>query len=200
MENNNIVDFKDLWKKQSVNQPKIEDLLMRLKQFKNGALRSLWITNILLIATSVFIVFVWYSFQPQFITTKIGIVVSILAMVIYLTVYNRLLKTYQKIDSTQTNQEYLQSLILIKKKQQFLQSTMLSSYFILLGIGLALYLYEYTVRMTLFWGVFTYALTSMWILFNWFYIRPNQIKKQNDKINSLIDKFEIMNNQLEEDL
>jgi uncharacterized membrane protein len=195
MDNNNI-DFKDLWKKQSVSQPNIEDLLLRLKQFKKACLRSLWITNILLLATCAFIIFIWYVYQPQFISTKIGIVITILAMVIYVIAYNRLLTTYKNIDATQTNQEYLQKLISIKKKQQFMQSNMLSLYFVLLGIGIGLYMYEYTIRMTVFWASFTYGITLLWMGFNWFFIRPKQIKKQQAKINSLIEKFEEVNNQL----
>lgn len=195
MDNNNI-DFKDLWKKQSVSQPNIEDLLLRLKQFKKAGLRSLWITNILLLATCAFIVFIWYAYQPEFISTKIGIVLTILAMVIYVIAYNRLLTTYKNIDTTQTNQEYLQKLISIKKKLQFMQSNMLSLYFVLLGIGIGLYMYEYTIRMTVFWASFTYGITLLWMGFNWFFIRPKQIKKQQAKINSLIEKFEEVNNQL----
>lgn len=197
MDHNNNIDFKDLWKKQTISQPNIEDLLARLKQFKKAGLRTLWITNILLFATCAFIIFVWYTYQPEFISTKIGIVLVILAMVIYLVFYNRLASTYKDIVTAQTNQEYLQKLILIKKKQQFMQSTMLSLYFILLGVGIGLYMYEYTVRMTTFWAVFIYGITSLWIVFNWFYIRPKQIKKQQSKLNDLIAKFEEVNNQLE---
>lgn len=196
MDNNNI-DFKDLWKKQTVNQPNIEDLMARLKQFKKAGLRSLWITNILLFATSAFILFVWYYYQPQFISTKIGIVLTILAMVIYVVVYNRLLGSFKNIDTTQTNQEYLQKLILIRKKQQFIQSTILSLYFVLLGAGISLYMYEYASRMTIFWASFTYGITLLWIGFNWFYIRPKQIKKQQSKINELITRFEDINKQLD---
>ena len=196
MDNNNI-DFKDLWKKQTVNQPNIEDLMARLKQFKKAGLRSLWITNILLFATSAFILFVWYYYQPQFISTKIGIVLTILAMVIYVVVYNRLLGSFKNIDATQTNQEYLQKLILIRKKQQFIQSTILSLYFVLLGSGISLYMYEYASRMTILWASFTYGITLLWIGFNWFYIRPKQIKKQQSKINELIARFEDINKQLD---
>jgi membrane protein YdbS with pleckstrin-like domain len=194
MDNN--IDFKDLWKKQSVSEPNFEDLLVRLKQFKKTAICSLLITNVLLIATSVFIAAVWYYYQPQFISTKIGIIITILTMIMYLVIYNRLLKSYKNIDSTQTNQEYLQNLISIKKKQQYLQSTILSLYFILLTIGLCLYMYEYAGRMTLFWGIFTYAMTLFWMAINWFFIRPKQIKKQQNKINNLIEKFEDVSNQL----
>lgn len=196
MDSNNI-DFKDLWKKQAVSQPNIEDLLARLKQFKKAGLKSLWITNIILAATSAFIVFVWYYYQPQFISTKIGIVLVILAMVIYVAVYNRLLGVYKDIDTTQTNQEYLNKLILIRKKQQFIQVNILSLYFILLSIGICLYMYEYAVRMTAVWAIFTYGITLLWIGFNWFCLRPKQIKKQQVKINSLIAKFEDVNKQFE---
>ena len=195
MDNNNI-DFKDLWKKQTVSQPNIEDLMARLKQFKKASLRSLLKTNILLFATSAFILFVWYYYQPQFISTKIGIVLAIVAMVMYVSVYNGLLNIYKDIDATQTNQEYLQKLILIKRKQQFMQSTILSWYFVLLLTGICLYMYEYAIRMTVFYALVTYGVTLLWIGLNWFYIRPKQIKKQQEKINELIAKFEDVNEQL----
>ncbi|BFM42520.1 hypothetical protein CFS9_11610 [Flavobacterium sp. CFS9] len=197
MDQNNNIDFKDLWKKQSVNQPDMKDLLGRLKEFKAAGLRHLWITNMLLFATTAFIVFVWYYYQPEFISTKIGIVLVILAMIMYVGVYNGLLAGYKNIDTTQSNQEYLQRLILIRKKQQFMQSTILSLYFILLGVGIGLYMYEYTLRMTLVYALLTYGVVLLWIGVNWFYIRPKQINKQQAKINDLIGKFEEVNKQLE---
>jgi len=196
MDNNNI-DFKDLWKKQTVSQPNIEDLMARLKQFKKAALLSLWVANFLLAITSVFIIFIWYYFQPQFISTKIGIVLAILSMAFYLTFYNRLMNNYKNIDANQTNHEYLQKLIEIKKKQQFMQSTVLSWYFVVLLAGICLYMYEYASRMTVFYALLTYGVTLLWIGFNWFYLRPKQIKKQQEKINQLIGKFEEVNAQLE---
>jgi predicted signal transduction protein with EAL and GGDEF domain len=196
MDNNNI-DFKDLWKKQTVNQPDMEDLLARLQQFKKVGLRCLWITNLLLFATSAFIIFIWFYYQPQFISTKIGIVLTILGMMIYLLVYNKLLGNYKNIATTQTNQEYLQKLILIKKKQQFLQTKMMSLYFILLTVGICLYMYEYASRMTVLGASLTYGITLFWMAFNWLYIHPKQTKKQQSKINELITKFESINAQLQ---
>ncbi len=195
MENNNI-DFKDLWKKQSVSQPDMTDLLERVNKFKKTGFRCLWITNILLFATCVFIGFVWFYYQPQFISTKIGIVLTILAMLIYLMVYNKLLDNFKSINANQTNQEYLQNLILIKKKQQFLQTRMMSLYFVLLTVGICLYMYEYANRMTVLAASLTYGITLFWMALNWFYIHPKQTKKQQSKINSLIEKFEEINDQL----
>ncbi len=196
MDNDNNIDFKDLWKKQSVSQPDMQDLLARVNKFKRAGLRSLWIANILLFATTAFIVFVWIYYQPQFISTKIGIIVTILAMMIYLFVYNKLLSNYKNIETTQTNQEYLQNLILIKKKQQFLQTTMMRFYFATLTFGICLYMYEYASRMTFLGASLAYGLTLLWMAVNWFFILPKQIKKQQFKINSLIEKFEEVNKQL----
>jgi hypothetical protein len=194
MDNN--IDFKDLWKQQAVSPPNIEDLFSKLKHFKRVSMRKLIITNVLLIATCVFILFIWYKYQPEYISTKIGIVLMILAMGTYLFVYNRLAGFYNTIDSTLSNGEYLQKLISIKAKQHFLQSTMLSLYFIMLGLGVCLYMYEYASRMTLFWGIVSYVLTLGWIGFTWFYLRPKQIKKEEDRVNTLIAKFEAVNKQL----
>lgn len=196
MDNDNNIDFKDLWKKQSVSQPDMQDLLARVNKFKRAGLRSLWIANILLFATTAFIVFVWIYYQPQFISTKIGIIVTILAMMIYLFVYNKLLSNYKNIETTQTNQEYLQNLILIKKKQQFLQTTMMRFYFATLTFGICLYMYEYASRMTFLGASLAYGLTLLWMAINWFFILPKQIKKQQFKINNLIEKFEEVNKQL----
>ena len=89
------IDFNDLWKKQTVRQPDMQDLLSRVSVFKKAALRSLWMTNIMLLATSIFIIFIWIYFKPKLISTKIGIVLVILAMVVYLLVYNKLFGKYK---------------------------------------------------------------------------------------------------------
>ena len=198
MDNN--IDFKDLWKQQAVIPLNMEELLSKVKHFKSVSMRKLIFTNVLLIATSAFIIFIWYKYQPEFISTKIGIILIIMAMAIYLFVYNKLIGFYKTIDGTQSNSDYLQRLISIKTRQQFLQSTVLSLYFIMLGLGLCLYMFEYACQMTIFWGIFTYVVMLGWIGFTWFYLRPREIKKENSKIDNLIDKFQTINDQLEADL
>lgn len=196
MDNN--INFKDLWTKQTVSPPNTEDLFSKLNDLKKTSLRKLIITNVLLIVTCAFIVFIWYYYQPQFMTTKIGIVLTILSMVIYLFAYNQLFPSLKTIDTKQSNTDYLQNLISIKTKQQFLQSTMLSLYFVMLSAGICLYMYEYTSRMPVFWAILTYVITLAWIVFNWFYLRPKAIKKQQEKLDELITKFESMKQQLQD--
>lgn len=196
MDNANI-DFTAIWKQQKVSPPNIEELLYKLKRFKKSGLQKIIISNIILAATSSFIIFIWYYYQPQFITTKIGIVLIILAMVIFIFSNNKLFSVFNKIDNTTNNNEYLQSLKKLKTKQKFMQTKMLSFYFITLSLGICFYMYEYTSKMTLFWSIFTYLITLTWIGFSWFYLRPKTIKKQQTNLNELIRKFETINNQLE---
>ena len=198
MENN--IDFKDLWKQQVVNSPNIEELLAKLKHFKKVSLRRLILTNAMLIATCVLILLIWYYYQPQFLSTKIGIVLNVAIMAIYLLVYNRLFDAYKELDNTDSNAAYLQKLIAIKTKQKFLQSKMLSIYFVVLGLGTCLYMYEYASMMSFLWGFFVYAILLFWMGFVWFYLRPRQIVKENSKIDMLIDTFQRINNQLEADV
>jgi hypothetical protein len=54
-------------------------------------------------------------------------------------------------------------------------------YFILLGLGLVLYMFEYVLRMTLLDGLLTYGITGLWIAFNWFYLKPKNNKKATTK-------------------
>ncbi len=198
MDNNNI-DFTNIWKQQKVVQPNIDELLNKLKMYKKKNIKKLIISNILLIATSGFIIFIWYYYQPQFITTKVGIVLTILAMSIYLFAYNKQYSFFNSLDATQSNSDYLNGLTALKTKQKFIQTKMLSIYFIMLSTGICLYMYEYTSRMTMFWGIFAYGITLTWIAINWFYLRPKTIKKQQFKLDELIEKFETVNKQLNDE-
>jgi len=192
------INFKNIWKQQTSNKPNLEELLGKLRKFRNQNLRKLILANIALITTSLIIIYIWYRFQPQMITTKIGIVLVILAMVMFLFTYNKMFMVFYKIDQTQSNNEYLQSLYVVKRKQKFMQTTILNLYFIMLSLGICFYMYEYTSRMTLGSGMLAYVVTFAWIAFNWFYLRPKTIKKQQGKLNELINKFEEINNQLKE--
>ncbi|WP_336964961.1 hypothetical protein [Chryseobacterium contaminans] len=192
------IDFKNIWKQQTSPKPNIEELLHKLKKFKNENLRKIILINFLLIATCLCIAFIWYRYQPQLISTKMGIVIVILAMVIFLLAYNKMFMVFYTIDNTQSNSEYLQNLYLIKNKQKFMQTTMLNGYFIMLFSGICLYMYEYTSKMSSLSDVLVYAAALLWIGFNWFYIRPKTIKKQQEKIDGLINKFEEINNQLKD--
>jgi hypothetical protein len=193
---NDNINFKDLWAKQTSVAPNPENLIADIKKMKQSNFKKLVFTNLLFIATSIFIICIWIYYQPQLLTTKIGIILIILAMAVFLFAYNNSYSLFKSYKNSQSNSDYLKDLLAIKAKQKFMETTMLNLYFILLSIGIGLYMYEYISRMKPIWGLVTYGITFTWILFNWFYLRPKQINKQRAKLDAIISKFEMVNNQL----
>jgi hypothetical protein len=189
-------DFRELWKKQTSTPVSSDELLQKLNKLRKSQYNKMILSTLALSFTSIFIIWVWIVFDPQMVTTKYGIILIILAMAIFGYSYNRQYPILKRLDISKSNSEYLESLIALKKKQQHLHSTMLSLYFMMLGIGIVLYMIEYTMRMTTFWAIFAYTITLAWIAFNWFFIRPRTIKKQQGKIDELISKFSNINEQL----
>ncbi len=61
-------------------------------------------------------------------------------------------------------------------------------------------LFEYAARMTPIGYITTYSVTIAWLGFNYFYLRPKSVKKQQKKVNDLIEKIKEMNSQMKEEL
>jgi uncharacterized membrane protein len=192
---NDSFDFKSLWQQQKTAAPDMGALLLRVKAFKRKNLRRLLLANLALLGTTVAIIAIWYYAQPRLISTKIGMVLVIVAMLIFLLAYNRQLGLVQGADPQLSGKDYLNSLLRLREKQKFMQTTMLSIYFVLLSLGIGLYMYEYAAQMSGMGAVAAYGLAGAWILLNWFYIRPKTIQKQQAKLNALIAELEAVQGQ-----
>ena len=190
------MDFRELWKKQTATPASTDELFQKLKKLRKSQFNKMIFLTAALIVTSLFIIWVWVYYNPQMVTTKAGIILVILAMAIFGYSYNQQYPVLKQLDISKSNTEYLESLIALKRKQQHLNSTMLSLYFVMLSLGICLYMIEYTIMMSALWAIFAYAITLSWIAFNWFYLRPRTINKQQAKLDELINKFTEINNQL----
>lgn len=190
------IDFKKIWNKQKIKTPKVEVLYAKANKLKKRSFLKLILVNIIVLLTCAFIGFIWYYYQPELVTTKIGIVLTILAMIIFIFPYNKQFSLLSKTKTEPNSKEYLQQLIKLKEKQTFQQTTILSVYFIILSLGIGLYIFEYVSRMSITWIITSYTITLLWIAINWFYLRPKTIRKQNAKINTLLVEFEKLNHQI----
>ncbi len=128
-------------------------------------------------------------------STKLGLIVVLLAVLGGITVNAQLLRILQKmVDSTADNNAYLQQLIIYRNKQRAIQTKGLTIYFLALTGGLLMYMFEFLMR-DLRFGIVAYSITLAWIGFAWFYLRPRAIKKQEEKINHLIAQLENVSRQ-----
>jgi len=190
------IDLKKLWNKQNIETPEVEILYSKAKKLKSRSLLKLIAVNITLLLTITFIGFIWYYSQPELVSTKIGIMLTIIAMIIFALPYNKQFTLLAKNKTEPNSKEYLEQLIKLKGKEKFQQTTILSVYFITLSLGIGLYIFEYVSNMTITWGIISYAFTILWIAINWFYLRPKVITKRNTKLNKLIFDFEKINDQM----
>lgn len=188
MENN--INLKELWNTQPVPEADQIDLLKRVEKHKAAGLKKIFLLNVLLLATILFLVLIWINFEPQLRTTKIGLILIIVTMAMALVFQNRMIPLYTKTEEVQSNTDCLQTLLKIKNKERMFETTIVSLYFLLMFVGMALYLYEYTLLMPLWWGVFAYSMVTLYMGINWFVLRPKIIKKNREKTDGLIRQLE----------
>ncbi len=194
---NTNIDFKDLWQQQKAVIPDVTSLYVLVDKTKGRMFWKVVFTNIALIITSVFIISIWIYYQPNLISTKVGISIVIFAMMLFLFVYNKLIPYLKQTRNDASLSEYLLTVKQIQVKQQFIQSIMMPIYFILLFVGLCMYMYEYVPKSLLGFGIY-YGITTAWIAFNWFYILPKTKHKQRLKTEEIISQLEKIQKQLED--
>ncbi|NOU59640.1 hypothetical protein [Marinifilum caeruleilacunae] len=190
------IDFKKIWNQQNIETPKVNNLYTKANKLKRRSFLKLILVNIILLLSITFIGFIWYYYQPEFVTTKIGIILTILAIIIFLLPFKKQFSLLTKNKTEPNSKEYLQQLIKLKEIQVYQQATTLSIYFIMLSLGIGLYIFEYVSKMTITGGIITYAITILWFAINWYYLRPKVITKKNAKLHKLLVEFEKLNNQM----
>ena len=190
------INFKAYWNEQKIETSEAKQVIKKASEFKRKTRNRLIASNLILLTTCMFIGFIWFYYQPQFLSTKLGIILCIMAMLSYLAVLNSMtpLLSNQGVELDAKTQ--LTQLISLKEKQRFQHTTLLNSYFILLSLGLSLYMYEYTSRMSLPWAIISYSIVLFWIALNAFYFRPKTIVKQQRRLNELIAQLKNVNKQL----
>lgn len=192
---NNSTEFRDLWQKKISEPPHLGEIYNLANKAKRQILLKTILINIICILTSAFIIAIWVYYQPHLLTTKIGICLTILAILSFILAQNKILPYLKKEKNNVNLFDYLQKLKDIRQKEMFMQTTMMIVYFSLLSFGILLYMYEYVAKTFLSLSLF-YGVTFSWLAFNWFFIRPKTIKKQQEKLNLIITKFENLQKQL----
>lgn len=189
-------ELQEIWKQQGTSMPEATKLIEKANEFKKKGLFKLLSASVALILTILIIALVWIYYDSVLISTKLGMALVILGILIYGISYLKNVPLLTKPGFDMNTQQYLEQIKTLKERQQFMQNKMLNIYFILLSIGLVLYMYEPASQMPLTMRIITYSLTIGWMLFAWFYLRPKQIKRNNTKINELLEEFERVSNQI----
>ena len=120
MESN--IDIKELWNRQAVPAADQSEILNKISRFRKNGLKKGIFLNVVLVLTILFMIFIWIYFKPQFLSTKIGIIVGILPMCIVVAVNRKIISLYRSLDEKQSNIDYLNNLLMLKGKETFMQT------------------------------------------------------------------------------
>ncbi|MCW3466292.1 hypothetical protein [Chitinophaga nivalis] len=193
-------NFKNIWQRQTAAPaPAATVITQKARQYQKAIRNKLLLGILLLLATLPVIIFIVYVAQPQRLTTIIGIVLACIAIVSYIAVAGNLLRlVYRRQPDGLPVKQQLEQMVRIRYQQSFLQKQVLTAYFILLSTGIFLYMIEYALHYNLTGQLLAYGITSLWLAFNWFYIRPKTIHKQQAGLNEIISQLELVRHQLEE--
>jgi hypothetical protein len=190
------IDFKALWNREQTGAPDVTEIFAKANRMNYYSRKKIWICNIVLSLTIALYILIWWHYQPQFVTTKIGLTLMIAAMVIFIITTNQLSPLLARANLETDTNAFLSQMIRIKHKQEFIDKTVLAIYFITLAVGLGLYLIEYASRGKLIFQVCVYGISLLLLAANWFYVSARNARKQRKAMNEIIAKLEAVNRQM----
>jgi len=193
----NFDDLKQLWQEAAPqNALSAAEMISQAWKHKRKFLWNGVGKTLLLLATAIYICIIISFYHSRMLSTRIGEICVLIAIFGMIVLNSRSLQAIIKQVNSQADvHTYLEQLKAYQQRLRFIQTTGFSVYFILFTAGLGLYFYELTHN-DLKFALLVYGLTGAWIAFNWFYIRPRTIKKQNRKINAAIEQLERISGQL----
>ena len=140
------------------------------KSLQEKEVLELIVLNAVLWMTICFVAFVWIYFKPQLLVTKIGILLTIVAMGTVAVFTHKMIPLYRIVDEEQSNREYLNELLAVRRKENFMQTKLMNFYFISLSVGIGLYMYEHIQESSLQFRVVAYSVFLLWVGLNWFVV------------------------------
>ena len=196
---NNFDDIKNIWQNQDAAKvPDMSEVIKAANKNRKSIITKSVLGMVTLGGTVLFISWIGFAADFKYITTKLGIVLIVISIIGAMVLNTQMLTLILKrSDDTLANQDYLKQLISYRNKQRFFQTKGIALYYLMLTLGFILYLYEFYARNAAF-GLKAYGLTLLWIAFAWFYLRPRAIKKQEQKINELIEQIQSISGQLDD--
>ena len=192
------IDLKSLWNQENPSPPSMTTIINQAKKYQQQQWLEHVVHSVSLVATAVFVGWIWWFYQPQLMTTKLGIVLVIIAIILAVGFQSTLLPLLLKENSQLSSRDYLHLLQQLQQKKNTLQTKIISIYFLLLSAGLGLYFYEYTLLMSPLGAFLAYSLTALWMAFNWWFLRPRIIKKQQGELQTLLEELKSLGGQLVE--
>jgi hypothetical protein len=190
----NLNDLKKIWLTADTHHlPDSNKMMQLIKEYRNRKILkkiALIITAILLTTLMIVVVFTYHS---TVLTTRIGEVCMIIAGSILVATNTNSLRRVYKLKNC-TNKEFIEHLEQSQRGRiNYYKKTQVIG-FSFVSVGLLLYLFE-GVYKNIILCITSYLFLVIWLLINWFVIRPKAYKRQTEKFNDILKKTETVSKQ-----
>ena len=189
-------NLKAIWDQQ--NQlviPNVSHIIQKAKRAKKAIKNKIIIQVIALLLAMINVIVVLCVINFKMATTFIGIAITLFTIFAYSAVRIYQVKQLNNINLTQSPQTVLQQLNVYCTFDKILRTKGMLLYFILLNFGMALYFIEVLKPMSLNFKILSLLIYLSWMLIAYFVIGKKQLKKDEEKMNFLINSIQNLENE-----
>ncbi len=186
-------NIMDVWKQQKeVKIPDAVAIIQKAKKEQNSFTNKIILQATILLLTIVALVWVGTAINFKMITTYIGLGLMCLCVLGFSIIRLYQMFKIKKIDFTQNPSLTLIELEKTYTFQQFVSNKVGLMYFILLNLAFVFYFIEVMQPMSLQLKLIVLTVYTSWMLFAYFYLGKKQKKKENERIQKMIDSIKEM--------
>ncbi len=163
--------------------------IVRLVNRSQRRMRWIMIGGTLLLLLSMGVqCWVLFGFQPKYVTTRIGLLLTIGVSMLAIGGNLRQSVLLRKAEVADSVAVALEKMLHYQHRMQRYFRQRLSILFAVLAGGLLLYLYEFAHHSALF-TVISYGSTILYMAICWFWLRPYSIRKNEKRVGEIIERL-----------
>ncbi len=191
--------LKNIWHDQ-VALPKVshEDVLKKVRKTKQGLAAKLLREMLGMVAATIGLIYVWINNPFKLWTTHLAMIIFIACCLYYIFV---LIRDYRKIsDNTlllNKPEEYINYLKKYKHDRYIFNTRKYRIYSLFFSLGFVLYFIEVSFLASLWVTILGITFTVAWLLFSYFILMRNYIRKEEAKLEDMIENLERLHKQFE---
>ena len=191
--------LKNIWHGQ-VALPKVshEDVLKRVRKTKQGLATKLLCEMLGMAAATIGLTYVWINNPFKMWTTHLAMIIFIVCCLYYIVV---LIRDYRKInDNTlllNKPEDYISYLKKYKHDRYIFNTRKYRIYSLFFSLGFILYFIEISFLASLWITITGITFTIAWLLFSYFILMRNYIRREEAKLEEMIENLERLHKQFE---
>ncbi|MGF1924526.1 MAG: hypothetical protein ACQUHE_10140 [Bacteroidia bacterium] len=187
-----------LWAAHTVDVKITSDEMLKQAKKEVNNIRTKSILTIVVMALSLVGVACVWLLEFDSWTTHVGISIIVLAIAVFTGILYNNYRIIAKNDFTVNPTEFISQLKIYQLKRQNLYNRLYWFYAVALSLGMVLYFFELSAYLTPWVQVVTVGLSFGWMIFCSTLVRKAVIKKDKQRIALLIEKFERISGQFQE--